>query len=168
MRSISSNGMKNDSKFLNFTEDNKYSSSLNFAFYLTGLIEGDGTIIVPKTIRSKKGKLNYPSIQIVFNIKDLALALLIQKELNHGSIYKKKGVNAYIYTINNIEGLLLIVSLINGKMKTPKIYALYMLIDWLNFKFNDLNITKKGLNTDSLVKNPWLSGLIDSDGHFYV
>nr|QBM31566.1 hypothetical protein [Arthrobotrys musiformis] len=32
------------------------------AYYLTGLIEADGTIIVPKTERSPKGKLNYPSI----------------------------------------------------------------------------------------------------------
>ena len=42
-----------------------YSGS-NFRFYLAGLIEGDGTIIVPKPERSK-GRLNYPSIQIIFN-----------------------------------------------------------------------------------------------------
>jgi len=77
-----------------------------FSYYLTGLIEGDGTIFVPKTDRSIKGKLNYPSIQIVFHLKDLPLALLIQKNLGYGSISRKKGVNAYILTINNIEGLI--------------------------------------------------------------
>ena len=41
-----------------------------FSSYLAGLIEGDGTIIVPKTERSSKGKLNYPSIQIVFDSRD--------------------------------------------------------------------------------------------------
>lgn len=46
-----------------------------FASYMTGLTEGDGTIHVPKTERSVKGSFNYPSIQIVFNLKDLALAL---------------------------------------------------------------------------------------------
>ena len=51
-----------------------------FSYYFTGLIEGDGTIITPKTLRSPKGKLNYPCIQIVFNLKDLPLALLIQNE----------------------------------------------------------------------------------------
>ena len=30
-----------------------------FSYYLTGLIEGDGTIIRPKTLRSSKDKLNY-------------------------------------------------------------------------------------------------------------
>lgn len=60
-----------------------------FSYYLAGLIEGDGTIIVPKTTTSK-GRLNYPSIQIVFQLKDLSLSLLIQKELKHGSLARKK------------------------------------------------------------------------------
>ena len=51
------------------------NSSTEFAHYITGLIEGDGTIHVPKTERSVKGSLNYPSIQIVFHLKDLALSL---------------------------------------------------------------------------------------------
>ena len=42
-----------------------------FSQYITGLLEGDGTIHVPKTLRSVKGTLNYPSIQIVFHLKDL-------------------------------------------------------------------------------------------------
>jgi len=100
-----------------------------FAFYLTGLIEGDGTIIVPLTERSLKGKLNYPSIQIVFHLKDLPLALIIQKSIGHGSVSRKKGKNAYIYTVNNLEGIQLIINLVNGKMRTNKIYALHSLID---------------------------------------
>jgi LAGLIDADG endonuclease len=104
-------------------------SNSNFSSYLTGLIEGDGTIIVPKTDRSIKGKINYPSIQIVFHLKDLPLALLIQKELKFGSLSRKKGVNAYILSINSLEGLLKLTSLINGNMRTPKIYALNNLID---------------------------------------
>jgi len=100
------------------------STKYYFASYLTGLIEGDGTIVVPKTERSIKGKLNYPSIQISFHLKDLPLALIIQKQLKNGSLSRKKGVNAYTLTINNHKGLLLVISLINGNMKTPKIYAL--------------------------------------------
>jgi len=159
---------KNNLMFSDLNEENKDISSSNFAYYLGGLIEGDGSIIVPKTIRSEKGRLNYPSIQIVFNLKDLPLALLIQKELGHGSISRKKGINAYVYTVNNFEGLLLIVSLINGNMRTPKIHALFKLIDWLNLKFKNLNLIKKALNMDTLISNPWLSGFIDADGHFSV
>lgn len=56
--------------------------------YLAGLIEGDGTIIVPNTTRNSKGKLLYPSIKIVFFKKkmDLPLALLILKIMGKGTI----------------------------------------------------------------------------------
>lgn len=144
------------------------SNSFKFSSYLAGLIEGDGTILTPKTLRSDKGKLNYASVQIAFHLKDLPLALLIQKELGHGSIAKRKGAKAYIYTINNKEGLLLLVSLINGKMRTPKIKALWTLIDWLNLKYNDINLEKNPLDTSSLATNPWLSGFIEADGSFSV
>lgn len=143
-------------------------SSLKFSSYLAGLVEGDGTILVPKTERSSKGRINYPSIQIVFHLKDLPLALLIQKELKNGSISRKKGVNAYILTINNLEGLIFLTSLINGNMRTPKINALNNLIDWLNIKFKGINIPKKSLNNSQLKSNAWLSGFIEADGHFSV
>lgn len=58
---------------------NNYKLNKNFACYLAGLIEGDGSIIVPKTERSPKGKLNYPSIKIVFDLRDFPLAQIIQK-----------------------------------------------------------------------------------------
>jgi len=152
---------------------NYYTSTCNnnFSSYLTGLIEGDGTIIVPKSERSSKGKLNYPSIQIIFHLKDLPLALIIQKNLGFGSLIRKKGLNAYILYINDKKGILNLVNLLNGKMKTPKIYSLYKLIDWLNNK----NITgstallnKLPLNTDNLNKDAWLTGMIESDAHFSV
>jgi len=146
----------------------KDSFNLNLSSYLAGLIEGNGSIIVPKTERSPKGNINYPSIQFFFHLKDLPLALMIQKEIKNGSLYRKKGVNAYILTINNYKGLILLTSLLNGNMRTPKIYNLYSLIDWLNFKLEVINISKKPLNDSPLDSNAWLSGFIEADGHFSV
>lgn len=140
----------------------------NFYYYLTGLIEGDGTIIVPKTERSSKGKLNYPSIQISFDSRDLPLALVIQQKLGFGSISKTKGVNAYRLTINNYDGLINIANTLNGKFRTVKINDFYLLIDFLNKRFSDLKIIKKELDNSNLKNNSWLSGFIDSDGHFFV
>lgn len=142
----------------------------NFGYYITGLIEGDGSIYVPKSERSIKGNKNYPSIQIAFNLKDLPLAMLIQKNLGHGSLSRVKGANAYILTINNNEGIKLLVNLINGKLRTPKIHALFNLIDWLNnhSSFYNHHIEKKDLDTSSLLSNAWLSGFIEADGHFSV
>ena len=146
-----------------------YLKDLNpkFASYLAGLIEGDGSIVVPTSERSAKGKLNYPSIQIVFDLRDFPLALTIQKELKHGSLSRKKGVSAYVLTINNYEGIVLLATLINGYMRTPKIYALYRLTDWLNNRLN-LKIEKKSLDHSYLSSNGWLAGFIDADGHFAV
>jgi hypothetical protein len=146
------------------------SNNLNkslFSYYFTGLIEGDGTIVTPKTLRSSKGRLNYPCIQIVFHLKDLPLALLIQKELGVGSLSRKKGVDAYILTINSYEGILLIISLINGKMRTPKIYSLNALIDFLN-KTKGTSIEKHSVSIEPLHTNPWLSGFIEADASFQV
>jgi LAGLIDADG DNA endonuclease family protein len=147
------------------------NSSNEFINYLTGLIEGDGTIIVPKTERSSKGKINYPSIQIVFHLKDLPLALLIQKNLGYGSLQRKKGVNAYVLYINDQKGILNLVNLLNGNMRTPKIYSLFNLIDWLNKKNTNLALKKlplKSLDPDFLGEDAWLSGIIESDGHFSI
>ena len=147
---------------------NTSNNNYKFISYLTGLIEGDGTIIVPFTDRSSKGKLYYPSIQIVFHLKDLPLALLIQKNLGYGSLIRKKGLNAYIYSVNDKKGILNLLNLLNGNMKTPKINSLYKLIDWLNNKNPHLNLIKLPLNTFSLSKDAWLTGFIESDGHFSV
>lgn len=111
-------------------------------------------------------KLNYPSIQIVFHLKDIPLALLIQKNLGFGSLQRKKGVN-YILYINSDEGILKLVNLFNGNMRTPKIYSLFKLIDWLNVK-KKLNLKKLPLNSKSLSETAWLTGMIDSEGHFSV
>ena len=156
---IKINGKNNDNRLTDINP--------NFASYLSGLIEGDGSIIVPKEERSLKGKLNYPSIQIVFNLRDFPLALMIQKNLRQGSLSRKKGVNAYVLTINKLEGISLIIRVINGYMRTPKNNTLHKLIDWVNKKSN-LNIVKKELNSNSLYSDAWLSGFIDANGHFSV
>jgi hypothetical protein len=52
-------------------------------------------------------------------------------------------------------------------MRTPKILALYRLIDWLNIRF-DLNIIKKDKDTSNIDSNSWFAGFIDADGHFSV
>jgi len=101
-------------------------------------------------------------------LKDYSLALMIQKEIKNGSLTRKKGINAYVLTINNYNGLILLISMINGNMRTPKNYSLYNLIDWLNFKFKSINIPTKPLNNSSLDSNAWLSGFIEADGHFFV
>ena len=98
----------------------KKSSSSNLYSYLAGLLEGDGTIIVPKKTRDEKGRLTYASIQIAFAAKDFPLAIMLLRVIGHGSISKRKESRAYILTINNRKGLLRMISILNGNMRTPK------------------------------------------------
>jgi len=147
---------------------NKNNISNDLNSYVTGLIEGGGSIIIPTKEISEKQKINYPSIHIVFNLKDLPLALIIQKELGYGNLQRKKGINNYVLSINTYEGLNVLVQKLNGNMKTPKINDLYLLIDWLNKKIPDIKLIKYPLNTECLTKNAWLSGYIETNGQFLV
>lgn len=96
------------------------------------------------------------------------MALLIQKRFTFGSLSRKKGANAYILSINSQQGLLKLVNLLNGNMKTPKINSLFKLIKWLNNKDSNLNIVALPLCIRPFSEDAWLSGMIDSDGHFSV
>uniref|UniRef100_UPI0023F5823A LAGLIDADG homing endonuclease n=1 Tax=Cyathus striatus TaxID=68777 RepID=UPI0023F5823A len=138
-----------------------------FCSYLAGLIEGDGTIIVPKTERSNKGKLNYPSIQIVFDARDLPIAVILQKELGFGTLSKTKGSNSYRLSFNTGKSIFILTEMLNGYMRTVKINMLNSLIDYLNIK-NNMNILTKDLDVSPIDSNSWLSGFIEADGHFYV
>lgn len=164
------NMLLRDKRYFYLIDGNKQLDNLNpsFCSYLAGLIEGDGTIIVPKVERSSKGRLNYPSIQIIFDLRDFPLAMVLQQRLGCGSLSKIKGVNAYRMTINNYEGLILLVNIINGYMRTPKIEMLYLLINYLNKRFPNLNIIPLDKDFTPLDSNEWLAGFTDADGHFFV
>lgn len=144
------------------------AGSLGLGSYLAGLLEGDGTIVVPKTLRSAKGKLNYPSIQIVFQLKDFPLCQAIQNQLGYGSINKKKQSAAYIFTINSNEGLIHFAQLINGSIRGPKYNQYCLLAEFLNNKNQELKLNVCKLDKSSLSTNSWLTGFIEADGSFQV
>lgn len=101
----------------------------------------------------------------------MSLALMIQSTrfAEARVLYlKKKRANAYVLTFNSKESIIL-VSLINGKMRTPKIKALHDLIDWMIVsEYSNTFIPKLLLSSEPLTSNPWFAGFIDGDGHFTV
>ena len=138
----------------------------NFSSYLAGLFEGDGCIWIPTNERDKINKIIYPMITLTFNSKDFPLISIIQERLDIGHIYKVKGQNAYTYRISNLINLFKFINIINGNIRTPKIYKLNKLIDYLNNKGYVIN--KYPLDFTPLNSNAWLSGFIEADGHFSV
>lgn len=101
-----------------------------------------------------------------------------KKRIGHGSISKKKQAAAYILTINNISGLIVLSNLINGKMRglplplplplPPKYSQFTLLIEYLNNKCPNLNMKPLGFNQSPLESDSWLSGFIEADGSFQV
>lgn len=150
-----------------------YSSSNNdsgqsLGHYLAGLIEGDGSIIVPKTIRNQNGKLLYPVVKITFVKKDAPLAKKIQEVLNGGTLVYPKNTDYLNLLFQDLSSIQNIAVLLNGKMRTPKIDALHRLIDWLNARWDEKSqMPKLGLDCSPLGNNPWFTGFIESDGNFY-
>lgn len=137
------------------------SLSSEFSHYLAGAIEGDGNIFVPKN-----NKRN-PSIRIAYNLDDLELAKLIKNKIGHGSIYFVKGVHICNLTFDSLECLLIIINLINGKFRGPKINKLYEAIDFINNKYA-FNIPKLPIDNSHIKNNSWLTGFIDTDGSLFL
>lgn len=166
-------GHKYDQKALN-QQLGHYSTIHNqdglLGHYLAGLIESDGTIIVPETERNTQERLLYPVIKITFAEKDAPLGVKIQERVNNrtrGSLEKppeQACVNLLFQDLGSIKKIAL---LINGKMRTPKIEALHRLIDYFNGRSEvSRQIPKLGLNTGPLDDNPWLSGYLEADSNF--
>jgi hypothetical protein len=98
----------------------------NFKYYIAGLVEGDGSIKLPRLARVK-GKLRYPSITIVFALKDKPLAEALAPLLK-GKVNSSKG-NYVVLSIQNLEGIYSFAVMVNGLFRTPKINDLCRLID---------------------------------------
>lgn len=134
--------------------------------YVAGLWEGDGHI----TIAKNGGK---PAFHINFNINEYPVAKRLLAIVDHecksksGSIRIQTKKNACVLNIYSIEGLNRVISLINGKLRSPKAYQIALIIHWLNQK-NHSNIEILPLNKSNISDDAWLAGFIDADGSFGV
>ncbi len=125
-----------------------------FGHYLAGLIDGDGHFS------------NQLQLIIAFNEKDASLAYYIKGRIGYGNVYKVKNKKAIILVISNQFGLVTILELINGKLRTEN-------------KFNQINknvLSNSKIklssdfykNTDNDLNNHWLAGFSDADASFQI
>jgi hypothetical protein len=99
-------------------------------YYLAGLIEGDGSIILRKGEREKIS----PKIVFTFAKSEIPMYEKLREILGTGVIYIEKRVKGEVcrFSITNADEVIKIINLVNGKFRTPKIQALYKAIDNLN------------------------------------
>jgi len=147
--------------------NNLKSINPQLGYYLAGLIEGDGNIWTQKTVKSPKGRIHNPQITFSSSINDLVLYEHIKGILGTGGLFKEKSCNVYIYRISDKDTLIKVITLINGKFRTPKIVYLHRAIDYINLVHN-LDIKKLPLDNSHLRDNAWLAGITDADGNFQI
>lgn len=130
-------------------------------YYLAGLIDGDGHF-------SKALQL-----VIVFSSSDAFLAYNLKERLGYGNVKKVKDKNAYLWIISNKEGLLHVINLINGKLRTEHRFnqVLNNILSHTRYKDQNLNFTMADLASPTKSNNfdnHWLAGFSDADASFQI
>jgi LAGLIDADG endonuclease len=146
---------------------NIYSEN-QLAHYLSGLLEGDGNINIPAEGKSKLNRVLNPRITFTSHKNNFFLYKYLQSRLNDkGRFLIEKEGNKLRYIIGDIEGIKLIIRLLHNKLRTPKNITFNKLILFMNNKYH-LNFEESLLDSSNIVDNSWLTGLIESDGHFVI
>ena len=129
-------------------------TDLEFANYLAGLIDGDGHF-------SKAFQL-----VIAFNELDASLAYFLKEKIGYGNVYRVKNKKALILVISKRKGLLKILNLINGKIRSEnKLTQINKnILSNPYFKLMS-NFT---INPDLDLNNYWLAGFSDADASFQI
>lgn len=146
---------------------NKYNKHLsNLGPYLAGLFEGDGHIWIPTTERAPSGKNYTPHFAISFAESEYPLVLEL-KNIIGGTIRHKIENHTYVLTISSISGLINIINMINGCLRTPKISKFNDMINWINLKTGS-SIPTNDVDNSNILDNAWLSGFVEADGSFDI
>ena len=123
--------------------------------YLAGLIDGDG---------------HFSKIQqlvITFSSSDAFLAYYIKERLGYGTVKKIKNKNAYFLIVSKKKGILYVLNLINGKLRTEHRFN-QVINNILNHTdYIDLGI-KFTINLSNNFNNHWLAGFSDADASFQI
>ncbi|PJF20188.1 LAGLIDADG endonuclease (mitochondrion) [Paramicrosporidium saccamoebae] len=123
-----------------------------FGYYLAGFIDSH-----------EKDISIHNQIWITFNLKNQSFAYSLKKRIGFGNIKIIK--NSYYLIITNIEGIIKIINLINGKLKLEnKVTQLKNLI-----QINNLTIQINNSDSSLLIINTyWFAGFTDGIGSFQI
>jgi LAGLIDADG endonuclease len=119
-----------------------------FNEWLSGLIDGDGSLLI-----SKQG---YISCEITMSLSDEYALRYIQNKLG-GSVKLRSGAKALRYRLHNKEGVINLINRINGKIRhSARMKQLNLLCTKLDIQL---------ILPDKLhYRHGWFSGFFDADG----
>ena len=133
-----------------------------FGHYLAGLIDGDGhfrSFFLEKTTQQQ--------LVIVFSSPDVQLAYYIKSIIGFGNVKQVKDKNAYLYIISNKDGMLRVINLINGKLRTTNKFNQVINNILAHSKYSKESIEFK-INDSNDFHNHWLAGFSDADASFQI
>ena len=140
----------------------KHSIPVNdneFGHYLAGLIDGDGHF---NRLRQ---------LIIVFSAPDAFLAYTLRTRIGHGNVRKVENKNAYIFIISDKKGIMKVLNLINGKIRTynkfNQIIGYVLTGSYLSLWCKEFNNTF-AINESKDFYNHWLAGFSDTDASFQI
>jgi hypothetical protein len=158
---------KEDIRKIKEKSQNIHISQEQLGFYLAGLLEGDGHISLPFLGNTILNRILNPRIIFTSHINDLWLYVYIQSMLGGIGRFQQVDNNIIRYIIGDKEGILHLIRIIHGKLRTPKNQSFNELIIFFNKKYN-LNISESTLDKSDLFSNSWFAGFVEADGHFGV
>ena len=123
--------------------------------YLAGLIDGDGHF-------SKAQQL-----VIVFSSPDAFLAYYLKEKLGNCNVKKVKDKNAYLLIVSKKEGILNVLNLINGKLRSENIFnqVVNNVLSHTKYADQKINFT---MDWSENFYNHWLAGFSDADASFQI
>jgi hypothetical protein len=131
-------------------------SNEQFGHYLAGLIDGAGHFSpAAPTIKTLCKQL-----VISFNELDASLAYYIKSRLGYGNIYKVKNKKAIILVVSKHAGIMKVLDLINGKIRSQQKLVQIKNNILSNPYFNNFNNFIINNNLD--LNNNWLAGFSDA------
>lgn len=126
-----------------------------FGHYLAGLIDGDGHF-------SSKQQL-----VIVFSSPDVDLAYYVKKTLGYGHVNKVKDKNVYLFIVSKKDGIIKVLNLINGKLRTVNKFNQVKNNILTNSKYSEQNLEFL-INESNNFYNHWIAGFSDADASFQI
>jgi len=144
-----------------------FKNNNNLGYYLAGLLEGDGHISLPSLGVTTLNRVLNPRIVFTSHINNLSMYAFIQSELSNIGRFQTSGNNVIRYIIGDIKGIMILINLMHGKLRTPKNKRFNSLIEFMNAKYS-LDTPESLLDNSNLVNNSWFTGFTESDGHFGI
>lgn len=145
-----------------FSFNKKQSQEYNFWHWFAGIIDGDGNFDIRKTKTSIKNNLDHNNtfklkeIRIKLHNRDIKILTRIQDKLHVGRIRLDKNKPHVIYSISKKKDMEYIINNINGLIRLK--------VDSFKKACIYLNIDYKEANYDIEPYDPYLAGLVDTDG----